>query len=230
MADNTERQLDPEELAKLAQIEQDTSALDTLIDDLSSSSRRTRQFSSRVVLLLAEREPELLVPHIDDMIDALYRPEAQTRWEILDALTLLVPEHAKEIGAAYEGAETALFDELSATLRLSAFRMLCTWGATERGRSKKVWPIIDEAIQCYHGDLEYRDMLGCLHEFAEGKIAGDVAEELAARLHFDAENGKGSYLKARSREIYDLLVKRFKLDAPKKKARAQKDDAEDEEE
>lgn len=230
MADNTERQLDPEELAKLAQIEQDTSALDTLIEDLSSSSRRTRQFSSRVVLLLAEREPELLVPHIDDMIDALYRPEAQTRWEILDALTLLVPEHAKEIGAAYEGAETALFDELSATLRLSAFRMLCTWGATERGRSKKVWPIIDEAIQCYHGDLEYRDMLGCLHEFAEGKIAGDVAEELAARLHFDAENGKGSYLKARSREIYDLLVKRFKLDAPKKKARAQKDDAEDEEE
>lgn len=230
MADNTERQLDPEELAKLAQIEQDTSALDTLIDDLSSSSRRTRQFSSRVVLLLAEREPGLLVPHIDDMIDALYRPEAQTRWEILDALTLLVPEHAKKIGAAYEGAETALFDELSATLRLSAFRMLCAWGATERGRSKKVWPIIDEAIQCYHGDLEYRDMLGCLHEFAEGKIAGDVAEELAARLHFDAENGKGSYLKARSREIYDLLVKRFKLDAPKKKARAQKDDAEDEEE
>ncbi len=230
MADNTEQQLSHEELAKLAQIEQDASALDTLIEDLSSSSRRTRQFSSRVVLLLAEREPKLLVPHIDAMIDALYRPEAQTRWEILDALTLLVPEHAKEIGAAYEGAETALFDELSATLRLSAFRMLCTWGATERGRSKKVWPIIDEAIQCYHGDLEYRDMLGCLHEFAEGKIAGSVAEELAARLHFDAENGKGSYLKARSREIYDLLVKRFKLDAPKKKTRAPKDDAEDEEE
>ncbi|CDD39407.1 putative uncharacterized protein [Collinsella sp. CAG:398] len=108
--------------------------------------------------------------------------------------------------------------------------MLCAWGATERGRSKKVWPIVDEAIQCYHGDLEYRDMLGYLYVFAEGKIAGDVAEELAARLHFDAENGKGAYLKARSREIYDMLVKRFKLDAPKKKARVQKDDVEDEEE
>ena len=45
-----------------------------------------------------------------------------------------------------------------------------------------------------------------------------------------AENGKGAYLKARSREIYDMLVKRFKLDAPKKKARVQKDDVEDEEE
>lgn len=232
MADTKERELDTQEVEALAQIERDGRALTALIEDLSSSSRRTRQFSARVVAILAQREPKLLDPYVSDLIDALYRPEAQTRWEVLDALSELVPDHAKEIGAAFEGAETALFDELSATLRLSAFHLLCVWGATERGRSKKVWPIIDEAIQCYHGDLEYRDMLGFLHEFAQGKIAGDVAEELAGRLSFDAENGKGSYLKARSREIYDMLVKRFKLDAPKKRARVQAkdDDAEEDEE
>ncbi|WP_288736624.1 hypothetical protein [uncultured Enorma sp.] len=232
MADSKERELDTQEVEALAQIERDGEALAALIEDLSSSSRRTRQFSARVVAILAQREPKLLDPYVSDLIDALYRPEAQTRWEVLDALSELVPDHAKEIGAAFEGAETALFDELSATLRLSAFHLLCAWGATERGRSKKVWPIIDEAIQCYHGDLEYRDMLGYLHEFAQGKIAGDVAEELAGRLSFDAENGKGSYLKARSREIYDMLVKRFKLDAPKKRVRAQAkdDDVEEDEE
>ncbi len=232
MADTKERELDTQEVEALAQIERDGRALTALIEDLSSSSRRTRQFSARVVAILAQREPKLLDPYVSDLIDALYRPEAQTRWEVLDALSELVPDHAKEIGAAFEGAETALFDELSATLRLSAFHLLCAWGATERGRSKKVWPIIDEAIQCYHGDLEYRDMLGYLHEFAQGKIAGDVAEELAGRLSFDAENGKGSYLKARSREIYDMLVKRFKLDAPKKRVRAQAkdDDVEEDEE
>lgn len=232
MADTKERELDTQEVEALAQIERDGAALAALIEDLSSSSRRTRQFSARVVAILAQREPKLLDPYVSDLIDALYRPEAQTRWEVLDALSELVPDHAKEIDAAFEGAETALFDELSATLRLSAFHLLCAWGATERGRSKKVWPIIDEAIQCYHGDLEYRDMLGYLHEFAQGKIAGDVAEELAGRLSFDAENGKGSYLKARSREIYDMLVKRFKLDAPKKRVRAQAkdDDVEEDEE
>lgn len=232
MADTKERELDTQEVEALAQIERDGAALAALIEDLSSSSRRTRQFSARVVAILAQREPKLLDPYVSDLIDALYRPEAQTRWEVLDALSELVPDHAKEIGAAFEGAETALFDELSATLRLSAFHLLCVWGATERGRSKKVWPIIDEAIQCYHGDLEYRDMLGFLHEFAQGKIAGDVAEELAGRLSFDAENGKGSYLKARSREIYDMLVKRFKLDAPKKRVRdqAKDDDVEEDEE
>lgn len=231
MAETTEQELDPQEAEKLEQIERDGAALDALIEDLSSSSRRTRQFAARVLALLARREPKILDAHVAELIDALYRPEAQTRWEVLDALAELVPDHAKEIGAAFEGAETALFDELSATLRLPAFHLLCAWGATERGRSKKVWPIIDEAIQCYHGDLEYRDMLGYLHEFAQGKIAGDVAEELAGRLQFDAENGKGSYLKARSREIYDMLAKRFKFEAPKKRARvAPKDDDIDDEE
>ena len=98
--------------------------------------------------------------------------------------------------------------------------MLCAWGATDEARSREAWAILDEAIQCYHGDLEYRDMLGCLYDFGNGAIAPEVAESLAQRLKFDAENGKGSYLKARSSEIYEMLVKRFGLDLSKKKKRA----------
>ena len=228
MAETAQHEMNDEERAQLELVEKDSSALDALVEDLSSASRRKRQFAARVVALLAAQDAELLAPHIDALIDALYRPEAQTRWEVLDALTSLVPEHAKEVGAAFEGAEAALFDELSSTLRFSAFNLLATWGASERGRSKKVWPILDEAIQCYHGDLEYRDMLACLHTFAEGKIAGEVAEELAGRLQFDAQSGKGAFIKSRSAEIYDLLVKRFKLKDPKKRTRvAPRDDADD---
>lgn len=231
MAEETEQALTSEESERLEAIEADATALDAVLDELASKSRRARQFAARVVALLAARDPELLAPHIPALIDALENPEAKTRWEVLDALTLLVPGHAKEVGAAYDGAETALFDELSATLRYAAFRFLCTWGATDRGRSKKVWPILDEAIQCYHGDLEYRDMLSCLHVFAEGKISGEVASELAGRLQFDAENGKGVYLKARSSEIYEMLVKRFKIAEPKRRGRANvaDDEADDEE-
>ena len=230
MAEENLVELSPEEAARLASVENSADALSALIEDLSSSSRRTRQLAGRVVNLLAEREPDLLAPFIEQLVDALYRPEAQTRWEVLDALTLLVPEHAKECGAAYEGAEAALFDEISAPLRLSAFRFLVVWGATERRRSEKVWPIIDEAIQCYHGDLEYRDMLGSLYEFARGDIDAQVAAELAGRIRFDAENGKGAYLKARSSEIYGTLLERFKLEKPQKRTRAAaKADDEDEE-
>ena len=156
MAEEMKQELSAEEAEQLALVENDRDALSALVDDLSGHSRRKRQMAAHVMLLVAQREPELLSEFIPDLIDALYRPEAQTRWEILDALTLLVPEHAKEIGAAFDGAEAALFDDLSSILHFSAFRLLVTWGATERGRSKKVWPILDEAIQCYHGDLEYR--------------------------------------------------------------------------
>ena len=219
MAEVNERELTDEEAAQLARIEGSRDALKALIEDLAGASRRKRQLAAHVVALVAEREPALLDDYVDDLLDALERPEAQTRWEILDALSHLVGDHAKQIGAAYDAAEEALFDEDSATLRLSAFHLLTAWGATERRRSEKVWPILDEAIQCFHGDLEYRDMLGYLYAFATGKIDGGVAGELAGRIQFDAENGKGAYLRARSSEIYDLLVKRFKLENPQKRAR-----------
>ena len=232
MAQNNATELSAEEIAQLKLVEDDADALQKLVDELGCSSRRKRQFAARVMALLAEREPQLLSDCVDDLIDGLDCSEAQTRWEILDALSLLVDAHGDKIERAYEGAETALFDELSSTLRYSAFRLLCVWGATEPARSAKVWPLVDEAIQCYHGDLEYRDMLGCLYEFAQGDIDADVASELAARMKFDAENGKGSYLKARSSEIYEMLVKRFEINADKKGSRAtvaKKADAESEE-
>ena len=223
----TNQELSAEETERLELVESDETELDRVVGDLSVHSRRKRQFAARVIRLLAERDPERVAPYIDDLVEALELSEAQTRWEVLDTLNVLVETHGKEVGAAFEGAETALFDEDSPTLRYSAFRLLCTWGATDRGRSKKVWPIIDEAIQCYHGDMEYRDMLGCLHDFASGKIEGGVAEQLAQRLRFDAENGKGVYLKSRSGEICEMLVKRFKIDTSKKKsgAKVSKDSA-----
>ncbi|MBE6469711.1 MAG: hypothetical protein E7001_07170 [Coriobacteriaceae bacterium] len=231
MAERIEHELTPEESAQLKSVQESKDALAALVEDLAGPGRRKRQLAAHVVALLAEREPVLLADYVPQLLDALERPEAQTRWEILDACTLLVDNHAKEIGAAFPAAEEALFDEDSAMLRLSAFRLLAAWGATERRRSEKVWPILDEAIQCYHGDLEYRDMLASLHAFATGKIDGRVAGALTGRLQFDAENGKGSYIRARSSEIYDLLVKRFKLDNPQKRARpAAKDEANEDDE
>ena len=71
-------------------------------------------------------------------------------------------------------------------------------------RSEKVWPLLDEAIQCYHGDYEYQDMLIALIGFSEGKIAPSVKEGLKERMAFDEEKSKGA-LKRRSQQIIDNL-------------------------
>lgn len=175
-----------------------------LVADLSGSSRRARQDAAAVFAQIAKVDPEILVPYIDDFIDALKRPEPQTRWESLEVLTTLVPLASKSCDKALADAETALFDEENGFVRLAALRFLCKLGATTAMRSEKVWPLLDEAIQCYHGDYEYQDMLIALIGFSEGKIAPSVKEGLKERMAFDAEKSKGA-LKRRSQQIIDNL-------------------------
>lgn len=180
-------------------------SLEKHVANLAGSSRRDRQSSAAIIAVVSKEAPEKLVPYMADIIDALNRPEAQTRWEVLDALTELVPLDARTCDKALLGAETALFDEDSGPLRLAAMRFLCTFGATTENRSEKVWPLIDEGIQCYHGDLEFLDMLVGVIDFSAGKLAPQVKEELAARMKIDADNGKGQ-LKKRATQIEDNLA------------------------
>lgn len=180
----------------------DKNSLAGLAGNLSGSSRRVRQVSASALALIAKEQPELLAEYADACVDALNRPEAQTRWECLDVLTSLVSIDSRACDKAIPGAETALFDEESGPVRLAAMRFICRLASTTENRSEKLWSLIDEGIQCYHGDLEFSDMLVAVIEFSEGKLTPAVKSELAERMRFDAENSKGS-LKRRARQILD---------------------------
>lgn len=171
-----------------------------LVEELAGSNRRRRQEVAHKIATVAHADANMVTPFVGSLMDALERPEAQTRWEVLDALTALVDEHAEEVAPAFEAAETALFDEDSAPVRLAGFVFLCRFGATSEERSDQVWPLLDEAIQCYHGDPEYRDMLVALLAFVQGAASAATKAALAERLKFDAENG-ASYVKSFSAQI-----------------------------
>jgi ABC-type transporter Mla subunit MlaD len=182
----------------------DEAKLAKVVEQLAVGSRRERQNAASVLHVVAKADAERLVPSVDQLIDALNRPEAQTRWEALEALTLIVPLDARSCSKAIPEAETSLFDEESGPVRLAAMRFLCKIGATTANRSDKVWPLIDEGIQCYHGDLEFNDMLIALIDFSTGKLSDDVKASFAERMKFDAENGKGT-LQRRAQQITDNL-------------------------
>ena len=185
--------------------EVDSSQIAGLIEELSGASRRRRQEVAHTIALAARANPDVVAPHVDALIDALYRPEAQTRWEVLDALSMVAASKPEKVEGAFEGAEASLFDDGSAMVRLAAFVFLARLGASSAERSDEVWPLLDEAIQCYHGDAEYRDMLVVLLELARGNASDKTKKALAARVSFDAENSSG-YLKALSNEILQALV------------------------
>jgi len=196
----------PEEKKQVEEAIANPAALNELIEALSGGSRRGRQQAAKVIAAVAAANSEILVPHAAALVDALERQEAQTRWECLDTLAQLVPLDGRTCEKAVPGAETALFDEDSGPLRLAAMRFLCRLGATTEKRSEKVWPLIDEGIQCWHGDLEFQDMLIAIIDFSQGKLAPEVKAALADRMRFDATNGRGM-LKKRAIQIVENCEK-----------------------
>lgn len=170
----------------------DNSKIEEYLEGFQSDSRIQRQKSAAVIAEVSRQNKDLLVSYTQIFVDALELPEAQTRWEALDILSVICDDDSRTAEKALIGAEDALFDEDSGPLRLSAMRFLCRIGRTTEKRSEKVWPLIDEAIQCYHGDVEYNDMLLALIDFSEGKLDKNVKKEFSKRMSFDAENGKGT--------------------------------------
>ena len=175
-----------------------------LVKQLSGASRRERQVAASAIHQVAKINAARLVEHTEVLIEALNRPEAQTRWECLEALALLVEHDSRTCSKAIPEAEAALFDEESGPVRLAAMRFLCKLGATTAARSDKVWPLIDEGIQCYHGDLEFNDMMVAITEFSTGKLSDEVKAGLKDRMSFDAESGKGS-MKRKAQTVIDNL-------------------------
>lgn len=178
----------------------DASAIDELLEVLSGSSRSRRQRAAATLALVAAQEPGQLTSKAGSIADALNRPEAPTRWECLNVLCALVPAGYAPDADALAGVEEALFDEESGIVREAAFRFLCSYGSTSAKASKAVWSNIDEAIQCYHGNDEFADMLTALVAFAGSGIDKSVAAALADRMRFDSENAKGT-LRMRSEQI-----------------------------
>lgn len=184
----------------------DPAALKALVDATSGENRRLRGRAAVALELVSREHADLLVPYTGDLADALHRPEARTRWSVLDAFTRIIGIDSRGTDKAVPGAEASLFDEESGQVRTSAFVFLTQYGSTTEMRSAKVWPLIDEAIQCYHGDPEFTDMLNATLLFASGKLAPEVRTELAQRMKFDAENSKGP-LGRRARQIIDATAR-----------------------
>lgn len=182
--------------------------LKELVGELGGANRRRRQDAAHEIARLAKRDVDQLFDYAGDIIDGLDRPEAQTRWELLDALSEMARVDPGCVEEAFGGAEASLFDEDSSIVRLAAFRFLTSYGATSGKRSDQVWKILEEAIQCYHGDPEYRDMLGCLLEMAKGTISDQTAQVMRSRVDFDARHGRG-YIKAFSAEIVEAIDNRL---------------------
>jgi len=209
MADEATRSFTPDDDKSevMSNALEDPRVLAEVVEALAGEDRRTRQYAASVVHDIALHDAALLKPFADELADALHRPESQTRWEILGVFERLVGVDARLVDKALDGAESALHDEESGVVRLAAFRLLTSYGATTARRSERVWPLIAEAVRCYHGDPEFPAMLSGLFRMVSGASADEVKLAAAELMAFDAETGKG-LLKRRATRIVECAPKK----------------------
>ena len=191
-----------EQLAGIAMENPDL--LKELVSRMAASSRRVRQNAASVLAVVSHQSPELLMPYVDSFVAALDCPEAQTKWESIDVLAHLMTCGFEVSEPLLDMVEDALFDEDSGSLRLAAMKFVCFYGSKDEDAAAKAWPLIDEAIQCYHGDPEFSDMLSAVLKFAQSGLPSDVSQGLRARLSFDAGHARGS-LRKKAQQIIDVL-------------------------
>ncbi len=183
--------------------------LKVVISALAGEDRRLRQFAASVVHEVSIHDPERLKGYVAELADALHRPESQTRWEVLGTFEHLVHVDARIVDKALAGAEAALHDEESGVVRLAAFRLMSAYGATTAHRSERVWPLLAEAVRCYHGDAEFPAMLSGVFRIVSGNASDEVKASAAELMAFDAETGKG-LLKRRASRIVACAPKKLR--------------------
>lgn len=198
----------PEEREALAdQALKDEDLVDQLAQMIAGSSRTRRQKAASTVALIADKDASVLLPYTEDIASGLTKQEAQTRWEVLHALDQMGKAGQRYDEDVLVAAEDALYDESNGSVRESAFHFFCGYGSASVENSEEVWPQIDEAIQCYHGNPEFSDMLTQLVAFAESDISFTTSAALAQRMKFDSENASGT-LRMRSEQIVAAHKKR----------------------
>lgn len=172
-----------------------------LIESVAGENRRKRQVAAHELAQLAETNAEELAQHIPELVDGLSRPEAQTRWELFSLLSELVTYNPDACKDACGEAEAAMFDEDFPKLRLEAFRFLAAYGATSPKASDTVWPLLDDAIQCYHGSPEFREMLQATVDFCQGDLSKKTKAAVLARAEFDAKQSAMPFIKQYAKKI-----------------------------
>lgn len=131
---------------------------------------------------------------------------------------------AKACKSAVEGAEEALFDERTALIRESAVRFLSRYGASSVARSKEVWPILKDALQQFHGEIDYDRILKRITVFAGGKLDTNVKKDFR-KVSKEISNSVGGATKERLNRILLLLSGKQISHAPRPKREEKKPEA-----
>lgn len=138
----------------LAQKVLDESRTDILLEciDLSSyeasasAPKHIRSGAAKVVEIVAEKQPELVAPHLKKLFPALAVQEPQTRWMIIRVMGFCAHLNKSIAQKAMAYAEKYINDKEGLCIASSADLFLGDLGAISKKDAQKVFPLLEQSM------------------------------------------------------------------------------------
>jgi hypothetical protein len=110
------------------------------------SSKQIRAGAAKVVEIVAEKQPELVAPHLAKLLPALSVPEPQTRWMIMHVMGACAHLNRPVAQKAIAYAESYLAAKEGLVLASSADLFLGAFGALSKKDAQRVFPILEQSM------------------------------------------------------------------------------------
>jgi len=112
------------------------------------AKKHIRSGAAKVVEIVAEKQPELVAPHLEKLLPALSVKEPQTRWMIIRTMGFCAHLNRAVVKKAIEYAEAYIQDKKDGLcLASSADLFLGDFGALSRKDAQRVFPILSLSIE-----------------------------------------------------------------------------------
>jgi hypothetical protein len=111
------------------------------------ASKHIRSGAAKVVEIVAEKQPELVAPHLAKLSPALAAPEPQTRWMIIRIMGFCAHLNKAVAHKAIAYAEKYLDTKEGLCLASSADLFLGDFGALSKKDAQTVFPILEQSME-----------------------------------------------------------------------------------
>jgi hypothetical protein len=111
------------------------------------TSKDIRAGAAKVVEIVAEKQPELVAPHLEKLFPALSVPEPQTRWMIIRVMGFCAHLNKPAAQKAIAYAEKYLDAKEGLILASSADLFLGDFGALSDKDAQTIFPILEQSME-----------------------------------------------------------------------------------
>jgi len=111
------------------------------------ASKHIRAGAAKVVEIVAEKQPELVAPHLEKLLPALSVPEPQTRWMIIRVMGFCAHLNKSVAQVAIAYAEQYIDAKEGLVIASSADLFLGDFGALSKEDARRVFPILEQSME-----------------------------------------------------------------------------------